>query len=449
VNALRIERDLPAAQPRVLVVGDIHGCLAELLDLVELAGLGATDRVVALGDVVDRGPQSQGVLEFLRKTGGATSLMGNHERKHVRSFKGEVRAALSQQIVREEMGDSYADAVAFMGSFPAWMELPDALLVHGFWEPGVVLQEQKATVIIGTLTGEHHLAKHYPAPWYALYDGPKPLIVGHHDYLHTGAPLIHRDRVYGLDTGCCYGGRLTGLLLPEWRVVSVPSRANYWADTRTRHGRQPARRSPVVWSEGDEVALAELIRRAELAVTEACNALHAAHPEFAEMSEHEKPRLFAEVARNSPLAPVMFRIKSGRGDRAALRVFLGHPRKVADLLARLESYEGTELREGGFAIGPIIVREDRYGGVYVRRSLGKDGVFTAWNCQEADIPKAPWRDDMVALDFWGWVKETGYVVGAGATEADARADLIQQIRGKSDHDWKKDGKCAYMADWRP
>lgn len=133
----------------------------------------------------------------------------------------------------------------------------------------------------------------------------------------------------------------------------------------------------------------------------------------------------------------------------ALRMFVSNPRRADDLLARFKSFDGPAPEARGLAIGPITVREDRYRGTYIARSLGKNGVFTAWNCLESDVPKAPWRDDLVALDFWDWVKETGYIVGAGVTEADARADLIQQIRGKSDHDWKKDGKCAYMADWRP
>src|SRR5262249_29448313 len=65
-----------------------------------------------------------------------------------------------------------------------------------------------------------------------LYDGPKPIIVGHRDYLHTGQPLIHRDRVFGIDTGCCRGGRLTGLLLPGFELLSVPARQNYWSETQ-------------------------------------------------------------------------------------------------------------------------------------------------------------------------------------------------------------------------
>jgi len=343
---------------RVLVVGDVHGCLVELRELIALAGLGTGDRVIALGDVVDRGPDSAGVLDLLRTSGNVVSLMGNHERKHVRSSRGEVPAVLSQQIVRKELGDRYPAAVAFMETFAPWIELPEALLVHGFWEPGVPLRSQKPAVIIGTLSGEQYLAKHYRQPWYDLYDGDRPLIVGHHDYLHTGSPLIHKDRVYGLDTGCCYGGRLTGLLLPEWRIVSVPSRANYWADIRARDGRSQSAAAPVVWSEEDETSLSELIRHGERIAQETYRSLHAACSGFDAMPAREQTRLFAEMVRENPIAPVVFRIRSGHGTRDAMRSFLGHPSRVAGYLAKLKMCgnaqqppppsNGLTAHQGGF-----------------------------------------------------------------------------------------------------
>lgn len=67
---------------RRLVVGDIHGCHAELLDLLAAAALSDDDEVIAVGDIVDRGPDSLRVTDFLASRPRATSVMGNHERKH-------------------------------------------------------------------------------------------------------------------------------------------------------------------------------------------------------------------------------------------------------------------------------------------------------------------------------------------------------------------------------
>jgi serine/threonine protein phosphatase 1 len=215
----------------ILVVGDNHACYTELLDLVELAGLGPEDAVVAVGDLVDRGPANREVLDFFRQRPRTWSVQGNHERKHLRWARGELQPAPSQRIARAQLGDAYADALAYMNTLPRHHELPEALVVHGFWEPGVPLERQRDTVLIGTLSGEQYLQRRYDRPWYELYDGAKPLVVGHRDYRQDGLPLVYRDRVFGLDTGCYRGGRLTGLLLPAFRFVSVPARADHWQQT--------------------------------------------------------------------------------------------------------------------------------------------------------------------------------------------------------------------------
>ena len=216
-----------------LVVGDIHGCWAEFRELLDKAALGADDPIIAIGDIVDRGPDSPQVLAFFRENSQAVSVMGNHERKHIRSFNGELRPAVSQTITRAQIGEpDYPAAIEYMQTMPRFMDLPEALLVHGFYEPGIPVEAQRDVVLIGTLTGEIHLKKNYNLPWYELYDGPKPLIVGHHDYLSTGEPMVYQDRVFAIDTGCCKGGRLTGLLLPSFTIISVPSKRDYWAEVR-------------------------------------------------------------------------------------------------------------------------------------------------------------------------------------------------------------------------
>ena len=54
-------------------------------------------------------------------------------------------------------------------------------------------------------------------------------------YLGNGKPLVRERRVYAIDTGCCHGGRLTALILPSFRLVSVASRANYWLQSRQQY----------------------------------------------------------------------------------------------------------------------------------------------------------------------------------------------------------------------
>lgn len=215
---------------RYFVIGDIHGCYAELQDLLDKAALNSDDQIISIGDLVDRGDDSASVVEFFRDTPNASAIMGNHERKHIRWFDDRVEPAASQIITRKQITeDIYPEVIGYMSDLPLYMDLPDALLVHGFYEPGVALEDQRETVLVGTMTGEEYLRKRYSWPWYERYDGDKPLIMGHRDYTEKMQVLNYKDRVWGIDTRCVYGGTLTGLFLPDFKLISVPSRGDHWS----------------------------------------------------------------------------------------------------------------------------------------------------------------------------------------------------------------------------
>jgi serine/threonine protein phosphatase 1 len=99
---------------QTLVIGDIHGCFDELQALVDKAGLTEDDSIVSVGDCVDRGPGTPDVLRFFQEQLNAKLIMGNHERKHVRASRHEVKLARSQKISRIQFGETYPDALAFM-----------------------------------------------------------------------------------------------------------------------------------------------------------------------------------------------------------------------------------------------------------------------------------------------------------------------------------------------
>lgn len=214
-----------------LIVGDIHGCWDEFRDLLDAAGPGPADRIIAVGDLLDRGPEPRRVLEFFRTTPNAMSVMGNHERKHIAGHEGRVAYALSQRIVVHDLGDDYEECVEFFRTLPLYWETPHARIVHAFFEPGVALDRQRDVVLCGTLTGENYLKKKYPKPWYEMYDGP-PIVVGHRNYSGGREPFVHRDRVYGIDTHGYGGGALTGIVLPDFRFVAVRARKDHWAERR-------------------------------------------------------------------------------------------------------------------------------------------------------------------------------------------------------------------------
>ena len=213
-----------------LVVGDIHGCHGEFLELLDKCGLSEDDEIIALGDIVDRGPETPRLLEFFFSHHNIRSIMGNHERKHIRSYQRKIRPALSQLITSRQLSEEgYRKMIDFIGNFPVSMELDNALLIHGFYEPGLSLKEQKENVLIGTMSGETYFFTKYNIPWYQLYDGDKPIVAGHHDYSRSHKPMVIKDKVFLIDTGCCYGGALTGLILPDFRLVSVDCKHDYWS----------------------------------------------------------------------------------------------------------------------------------------------------------------------------------------------------------------------------
>lgn len=211
---------------RTLVVGDIHGCWEELVALLDKARIGPDDRVIAIGDVCDRGPASDRVLDLFLTRPRTFSIQGNHERKHLAGVDG-----VPQRITRDQCGpDLYARALAWMKGLPLYMELPEAILVHWGLMPGATLEDQHPSVLTGEPVGEMSLTGMLgDATWFDVYPGPKPVVYGHHSY----AAGARRGLTYGIDTGCVYGQELTGLLLPSFEVVSVSARGNHWLRVRT------------------------------------------------------------------------------------------------------------------------------------------------------------------------------------------------------------------------
>jgi serine/threonine protein phosphatase 1 len=355
---------------RKLIIGDIHGCFDELEELLARVGPGPDDTIIALGDLVDRGPDTPKVLTFFETHENARTIMGNHERKHVRAYLGEVRPSISQQISRVQIGeDAYPDIVREMRALPSHIELDEAICLHGFFQPGLPLEAQREIVLVGTLTAERHLGMAYDRPWFELYDGTKPIIAGHHHYLGNGAPLVVNDKVFCIDTGCCYGFALTGLVLPDFRLVSVPARRNHWRETRARFAHlfaldESAKNETLTWKKIDEILTAseaqaplgaavsqrveklrQMVARADALIeaifdeaSSACaqilDALRRDHA-FDNLDAKEQGRLFAVRIAGHPLRDLLHAARKGRLSVENLHHRLNRPKKVFDLARKV------------------------------------------------------------------------------------------------------------------
>ncbi len=330
-----------------LIVGDIHGCWVELQELLDQAGWSDGDEIIAIGDFVDRGPDSPRVLDFFRTQPNALALQGNHERKHIRSSRGEVKAALSQRITRQQLGDAYTNALTFFAALPLYLEFPEAHVAHGYWEPGLPIAEQRETVLAGTMGGEKHLRENYDRPWYELYDGDKPIIVGHHDYLRNRQPFVYRDRVFGIDTSCCHGGALTGIILPDFRFVSIPSRADYWREMRSAFKPYKPEREPVIWDEEDDQVLAlmrdHIAREHERIVGQLRQ-----KTAFDELSSREQGKVYAEFIGTcrAPQAFLLHLARRGELTIEKMRCVLWNPDHARKIAADWGVIDEEDIVEG-------------------------------------------------------------------------------------------------------
>jgi bis(5'-nucleosyl)-tetraphosphatase (symmetrical) len=236
-----------AASRRTLVVGDVHGCLAELDDLLRAAGFASgRDRLVLLGDLLDRGPDPVGVLRRAREL-RAESVLGNHEEKHLRYAAHEARRRSDHRHQNPLRFDPRRaaqhaalakDDLAWLAALPRTIALGDGwVAVHAGFLPGMPIAAQPPDWMVrlryvdaaGRPVGRVRGDAGEPGVrrWAEAWTGPERVVYGHHpqslaeptrDLSEAGV------RCLGLDTGCVYGGRLTALVLPGEEIVQVPSR---------------------------------------------------------------------------------------------------------------------------------------------------------------------------------------------------------------------------------
>jgi serine/threonine protein phosphatase 1 len=107
---------------RTIVIGDIHGCYAELIELFARVNLVETDCLISLGDIVDRGADSIKVDDLLKDRPNTIVLMGNHERKHLRGT-----LSYGQKIVKLQFGDRYDEFLTWVKDLPYYYETGTAL----------------------------------------------------------------------------------------------------------------------------------------------------------------------------------------------------------------------------------------------------------------------------------------------------------------------------------
>jgi diadenosine tetraphosphatase ApaH/serine/threonine PP2A family protein phosphatase len=210
---------------RSIVIGDIHGCYEELEDLLRAAQATAEDRIFSVGDLVTKGPASREVLEFFCDSRNTQAVLGNHEYALLRYYKGEaVDLEPAQSRAIAELGDAFDSLMNWVSGLPHYLDLGSHMVVHAGIRPGLTIEEQTVEDLteLRTLDGPNPRSR-IGTPWFERYEDAKVVIFGHWVF---ATPLV-RNNAMGIDTGCVYGGRLTAVVLPDERLVSVPARRAY------------------------------------------------------------------------------------------------------------------------------------------------------------------------------------------------------------------------------
>ncbi|MCK7558371.1 polynucleotide kinase-phosphatase [Chitinophaga sedimenti] len=251
IERTRLFTNMKAVTGPFDIIGDIHGCYTELVQLLTKLGYRKQDSLwlhpegrkpIFLGDLVDRGPDSPGVLRLvmdLVKSGNAYCVPGNHDVKLLRWLNGrnvQVRHGL------EQTAEQFSHVT---GEFKAEVrDFVDGLISHYVFDGGNLvvahagLREEmhgrssgavREFALYGETTGEideFGLPVRYN--WASEYKGKAVVVYG-----HTPVPLPQwLNRTIDIDTGCVFGGALTALRYPEKELVSVPAEKIYVEPTR-------------------------------------------------------------------------------------------------------------------------------------------------------------------------------------------------------------------------
>ncbi|WP_216209552.1 polynucleotide kinase-phosphatase [Amycolatopsis aidingensis] len=250
------------------VLGDVHGCRAELEELLGRLGYRITRdaagrangashpdgrTAVFVGDLVDRGPDTPGVLRLVQgmvAAGDALVVCGNHEQKLVRALRGR------KVTVAHGLAESLDQLAVEDESFRAEVEtFCDGLIAHYVLDGGRLvvahagLPERyhgrasgrvRSLALYGDTTGEtdeYGLPVRYP--WAEDYRGRATVLYGH-------TPVPEAEWVNGtmcLDTGCVFGGKLTALRYPERELVSVEAQRVWYEPAKPLRPGTPSARS--------------------------------------------------------------------------------------------------------------------------------------------------------------------------------------------------------------
>lgn len=210
----------------IFAIGDVHGCVEELEELLGMLPLKDESTVIMLGDYIDRGPYSRRVLETLmewRQRHNFVTLSGNHEEMLREFLDGSNPQRVARFILNggsstlADFADEHGEWVVpkahieFLENLKLWHETDDHFFVHA-GVPDISLKELDPVRDRDELLWIRRAFINSTRRW------EKRIVHGH---TPVNAVEVSAARI-NVDTACAYGGFLTAIELPSHRIYSVP-----------------------------------------------------------------------------------------------------------------------------------------------------------------------------------------------------------------------------------
>ncbi len=232
-------------EKKYFFIGDIHGCADELAELLLLIPKGPNDEIICVGDLINKGPDSNRVLDLLRAA-GAQSVLGNHDNLvkmiHAEKTEGKVPELPIKEAHYKLYDSLSAENIQFICNLPLWIHIKEinTLVVHAGLRPNLPLEEHSVEEltclrILNPKNKEYVKRDKVGLPWYFFYTGDKPVIYGH----NAARSIKINKNTFGIDTGCLYGHKLTALSLPDNQFYQVKAKTTYVDYTQGGHYKMP------------------------------------------------------------------------------------------------------------------------------------------------------------------------------------------------------------------
>ena len=209
---------------RTIVVGDLHGCYDELLDLLDKVSFASEDRLICVGDLITKGPRNREVLDRFMTDPQFTAVIGNHDLALRRRWNGEkFKLKASQKPTHKELKKDKERYLPFLNQLPFTIDLGTHLVVHAGLRPGIEFHSQTTEDMTELRSLGEDRTSRKGTPWYDVYDGEKIVLFGH----WPSQEPRRGKKAIGLDTGCVYGHHLTAYIVETGELTSVPARQVY------------------------------------------------------------------------------------------------------------------------------------------------------------------------------------------------------------------------------